>query len=208
MTEGRRATNNEVHERGQPLPMPTEYPHIGASIVLDGSTAVGTLGGYIQIDGEIMGITNHYVPFGEFRVEAFPSAEEGSSGKTYTFLQPADVDLQRRIEDCEAEIRLNTQRQFTMGYSSSRAEDIKKHQSEIEKLKSWTPERSILGTVWKTSGLRARKAEIKRRFRLDWALIKLVNPERFKDPKNFVNKVRIVAFCNSTTKLQRLLIDT
>jgi hypothetical protein len=187
--------------------MPTEYPHIGASIALDGSTTVGTLGGYVQIDGEIIGITNYHVPFGPNRIEAFPSAEEESSGKTYTFLQPADADLQRRIEDCEDDIRVDTQRQSTMGYSSSRAEDIKKHQSELEKLKSWTPERSILGTVWKTSGLRARKAEIERRFRLDWALIKLVNPERFQDPKNFVNKVRIVAFCNSTTRLQRLLID-
>jgi hypothetical protein len=47
MTEGRRATNNEVYAHRQPLLMPTEYPHIGASIALDGSTAVGTLGGYV-----------------------------------------------------------------------------------------------------------------------------------------------------------------
>jgi hypothetical protein len=77
MTEGRRATNNEVHARGQPLPMPTEYPHIGASIALDGSTSVGTLGGYVQIDGEIMGITNHQVPFSPYRIEAFPLGRGG-----------------------------------------------------------------------------------------------------------------------------------
>lgn len=39
--------------------MPIEYPHIGSSIALDGSPTVGTLGGYVQIDDEIMGITNH-----------------------------------------------------------------------------------------------------------------------------------------------------
>jgi hypothetical protein len=88
--------------------MPTKYPHISASIALDGSKSVGTLGGYVEIDGEIIGITNHYVPLGAYRIEAFPTAEEESTSKTYIFLQPAATNLQKRNELCEQKIRLES----------------------------------------------------------------------------------------------------
>jgi hypothetical protein len=52
----------------EPLPHPELYPRVGASIALSEEhgakkAGCGTLGGYVQVDGKIMGLTNHYVAF-------------------------------------------------------------------------------------------------------------------------------------------------
>jgi hypothetical protein len=70
------------------LPFPLDdYPHIGSSIEIslqDGSTSIiGTLGGYIIVDGQAMGLTNHHVAVGASRLDAFPTADEESSGISY-----------------------------------------------------------------------------------------------------------------------------
>jgi hypothetical protein len=201
MTEGRRTTNGDTIWGGQ-LPMPIQYPHIGSSIARKGSEGVGTLGGYVQIDGEIMGITNHHVAFGS-RLEAFPTAEGESSGVTCEMLQPAERDLHDSITSYEEELDAVTG-EHIQEPTSSREAKITKLQLQLEELKSWKPEMCLLGSVWKTSGVRARIAEKPLRFRLDWALIKLDNTSRFPDPKNLVNKVKIVASC---IKLQTTLTD-
>jgi hypothetical protein len=59
--------------------------------------------------------------------------------------------------------------------------------AELEKLRLWTPAKCVLGKMWKISGLRARNAVKNRRFRLDWLLIELENPERFTEEERFVN---------------------
>ena len=206
MTEGRRTTNEDTSGIGE-LPMPIQYPHIGSSIGRKDSEAIGTLGGYVQIDGEIMGITNHHVAIGT-RLEAFPTAEEELSGVTFEILQPAERDLHTRIASCEVDLEeeLNEatakrKKEPTSSYEVENKElqiqkrqiRLKELEIQLKELRSWTPERCVLGSVWKTSGLRAREAEKFRCFRLDWALIKLSNTSRFQDPKNLVNEVKMVA---------------
>jgi hypothetical protein len=194
MTEGQRTTNGDINCDIQ-LPMPIQYPHIGSSIARKSSETIGTLGGYIQIDGEIMGITNHHVVFGsglDARLEAFPNAAEESSGVTYEMFQPAECDLHASIESYKAELDALTIEQIQEP-SSRRKAKIEKLQIQLEELRSWKPERCLLGSVWKTSGVRARATEKPLRFRLDWALIKLGNTLRFLDPKNLANKVKITA---------------
>ena len=202
MTEGRRTTSQDIIWGGQ-LPMPIQYPHIGSSIARKGSEGVGSLGGYVQIDGEIMGITNHHVAFGSSRLEAFPTAEEESSRVAYEMLQPAERDLHDHITSYKDELDELTKKQIQKP-TSSREEKIKKLQLQLEEFKSCRPEMCLLGSVWKTSGVRARASEKPHRFRLDWALIKLGNPSRFLDPTNLVNKVKIVASC---IKLRTTLTD-
>lgn len=107
MTEGQRTTNEECEAWSERLPMPIHYPYIGSSIAREGSKGVGSLGGYIQIDGEIMGLTNYHVAFGD-RLEAFPTAEEESSGVTYKMLQPAERDLYNHITHFFASYSLNS----------------------------------------------------------------------------------------------------
>jgi hypothetical protein len=78
------------------------------------------------------------------------------------------------------------------GLTDDQARQLASITKELEKIKSWwTPERSILGKVFKSSGIRARHGPKYRRFRLDWALIELDNPERFTEAGEFVNEVYI-----------------
>lgn len=145
-----------------------------------------------MVDGEIMGLTNHHVAFGDSRLEAFPTSEEEASGVSYTFLQPAEADLEQRIKQHEARRKAIIDYQQKYKEDASRyADEISNIDAELVKLRLWTPEKSVLGTVWRSSGIRAREADKTRRFMLDWALIKLDNPERFSNHDKFVNKVRI-----------------
>lgn len=186
MTEGRRTTNEDIIW-GEQFPMPIQYPYIGSSIARKGSEGVGSLGGYVQIDGEIMGITNHRVAF-ESRLEAFPTTEEESSQVAYEMLQPAERDLLDHITSYKDELDELIKTQIQKKPTSSREEKIKKFQLQLEELTSWRPEMCLLGSVWKTSGVRTRSSEKPLRCGFNWALIKLGNPSRFPDPTNLVNK--------------------
>lgn len=189
--EGRRSRASSSGPKN--LPSPTQYPLIGASISTQNDLGpIGTLGGYVIVDGEVMGLTSHHVAFGN-RLQAFPTAEEEASGVTYTCLQPPQKDLNTRIEwleeeRCQSEV------------------DPLKIDAKIEELRLWTPDRCVLGTVCKSSGIRARNGENYRCFQLDWALIKL-DSARFPKQSEIVNEVCIcciLTFCKST----RLIIIT
>lgn len=187
MTEGRRTTDKDLFQV-RVLP-PVQYPHIGSSVARkDSEAVVSTLGGYVQIDGEIIGVTNHHVAVGS-RLEAFPTAEEESSKVTYDILQPAKRDLDELISHRDELLEESIEEGVRNATSSSES-TIKERQIQLDELKSWTPERCLLGRVRKTSGLRARAAENPHRFRFDWALIKLGNASRFPDHKNLVNQVK------------------
>lgn len=167
--EGRRSRASSSGPKN--LPSPTQYPLIGASISTQNDLGpIGTLGGYVIVDGEVMGLTSHHVAFGN-RLQAFPTAEEETSGITYTCSQPAKKDLNVRIKWLEGE-RLKTRA------------DILRIDADLEELRLWTPDRCVLGKVWKSSGIRARNGQ------LDWALIKLDNA-RFPKRSDIVNEVCI-----------------
>jgi hypothetical protein len=108
---------------------------------------------------------------------------------TYDILQPAKRDLDELISHRDELLEESIEEGVRNATSSSES-TIKERQIQLDELKSWTPERCLLGRVWKTSGLRARAAENPHRFRFDWALIKLGNASRFPDHKNLVNQVK------------------
>jgi hypothetical protein len=197
--EGRRAGPSESSWDDERLPDSTKYPRVGASIAISSKHSAlkvgcGTLGGYVLIDGKVMGLTNHHVAFGESRLEAFPTADEASTGVSYSFLQPAEVDLEARINYLEDRRQILIDDQKTMEDTSLQAAKISTIAIELEKLRLLTPETSVLGKVWRSSGLRARDGAKNRRFRLHWALIELENPGRFTEQEKFVNEVWINCF--------------
>lgn len=176
----------------QPILDPTLYPLIGSSIAISRKEKVltgrGTLGGYVLVDGVIMGLTNHQVAFGDSRLEAFPTAGEEISRASYHFMQPAEGDLEERKDDHE--IRLQTLKDFQAAKNSTAYNsEMSSISTSLAKLELWTLEKCVLGTVWRSSGIRAREGIENRRFRLDWALIWLDNPERFSEPDGFVNEI-------------------
>jgi hypothetical protein len=189
--EGQRAEHAEDKCFGEQNPLtPQQYPHVGASIGI--SHWCGTLGGYILVDGKAMVLTNHHVAFGHERLEGFPTAEEAKTGMSYACLQPAAVDLEERVKDLELArdglIKTRDKKPLT----NLEAANLESITEELEKLKCWwTPERSVIGKVFKSSGIRARHGAKDRRFRLDWALIELENSERFTEQGKFVNEVYI-----------------
>jgi hypothetical protein len=79
--------------------MPTTYPCTGASIAISKAKGCGTLGGYVLVEGEVIGLTCHYVPFEDNRYEAYPTIEEEANGVSYTFCQLAECDLEASITD-------------------------------------------------------------------------------------------------------------
>jgi hypothetical protein len=64
--------------------MLTTYPCIGALIAISKAKGCGTLGGYVLVEGEVMGLTCHHVAFGDNRYEAYPTTV-----KYYAALYPA-----------------------------------------------------------------------------------------------------------------------
>jgi hypothetical protein len=140
-----------------------------------------------------MGLTNHHVAFGDDRLEAFPTIEETSTA-AYTFMQPAEGDLEDRITGHKS--RLKAIEGLKKNYSSPALDmEVTKINALLPMLESWTPEKCIIGTLWRSSGIRARDGIKNRRSRLDWALIKLENPERFSEHGRFINEVRLLIFC-------------
>lgn len=179
------------------MPGPTEYPLAGSSIGRSGKSWSGTLGGYVAVGDRIMGITNHHVVFGTSRVVAFPTKVEESDGNSYVMVQPSQADINRRTKNLQHRIRIVTRDVARLqGTRHSEAEGrLSALTTALEELNTWTPERSVVGKVWKTSGRRARerpkdsKEPEDRCFGLDWALIELENPNRFTAGQKFVNEV-------------------
>ena len=179
----------------QPILDPTQYPLIGSSIAISRKEKVsaghGTLGGYVLVDGVIMGLTNHHVAVGDSRVEAFPIVKEEISRASYHFMQPAEGDLEERKDDHVT--RLQTLKDFQAAKNSIAYDsEMSSISTSLAKLELWTLEKCVLGTVWRSSGIRAREGIKNRSFRLDWALIWLDNPKRFSEPDRFVNEVKIM----------------
>lgn len=203
MADGRRQTcHGRFYERGE-LIMPMEYPLLGSSIgrskKLHGPSGTGTLGGYISVDGEIMAITNHHVVFGAFRMEAYPSAKEETDKTTYTILQPSENDLDAQIERLNFRMgRLKEDEKGPTAYGNEK-EEMAEVTSELRDLGKWTHEKSIIGSVWNSSGIRVREVDKPGRFRMDWALLKLNNASRFTEPNKFSNEVTQFATCLWTT---------
>ena len=146
-----------------------------------------------MVDGVVMGLTNHHVAFGDDRLEAFPTIEETSTA-AYTFMQPAEGDLEDRIT--EHKNRLEAIEELNEDQNSPAYDmEITSISTLLPMLESWTSEKCILGTVWRSSGIRAREGIMNRRSRLDWALIKLDNPKRFSEYDRFINEVRLLIYC-------------
>lgn len=198
--EGERATkvssgdDDDDSIKHEILPFPVDYPHIGAAIQVSsddtGLYECGTLGGYVQVDGQVMGLTNNHVAVGTGRVEAYPTTDEKITGKSYTCYQPAEGDLDdliKSVKSTREELRRIQEKQRDMNLTDGQ---IKSLDTNLEMLQSWTPApKRALGKVWRSSGIRARDGPKYRRFRLDWALIKLDNPDRFSAGDKFANKI-------------------
>jgi hypothetical protein len=174
--EGERDTEYTDGNAAKIQSSPIPYPLIGASIGIGERT--GTLGGYIRVDGEVMGVTNHHVIFKD-RLEPYPAPGEVIADNPLVVVQPSEVDLKDSV--------LRTERQLkNPKLSAVQITELNK----LEELKASTPQRCRLGTVWKTSGIRASEPDGENhRFRLDWALVKLDNPGRLSEPSRFTNEV-------------------
>lgn len=203
--EGRHAeyAMDKIHNTEQPLIDPKSYPLVGASIAIsrnhtDIINGVGTLGGYIRVDGKIYALTNHHVIFGGklgSRLHAFPTDEESSSKLEIVVNQPAEYDLEKTIRTVEAD--LEDFKDYTQLGTNVADFTAKEQEAEtrLKKLKAWqTKERIKLGKVFKTSGIRVVDDEqVPRRHRLDWALVEIANPGRFTEfySSKLVNEVKI-----------------
>ncbi|CZS92135.1 uncharacterized protein RCO7_00720 [Rhynchosporium graminicola] len=183
-----------------PLPPPVEYPHVGASIALRRDMAVasgvGTLAGYVEVDGKVYGLTNHHVVLGSDRKEAFPTRAEKKAGTRLVVVQPATLDLEELIQKVKSQrTRLSSKTKKT----KSDEEEIKKLDSHIESYKSYLDRgedtldrgaKAQMGTVFQTSGKETGSVTTTGHcHRMDWALIELDNPARFKDPELLVNEL-------------------
>ncbi|RDL32035.1 uncharacterized protein BP5553_09437 [Venustampulla echinocandica] len=176
--EGRRAELAGGLPSDEPLIHPIDYPLVGASIAIaQKHTTVlggcGTLGGYVLIDGKVMGLTNHHVAFGSSRLEAFPTQDEAPAGVSYTILQPAGKDIETKASLLKHHIKI-LEKDLARALVSTtrnpasyqqRISDVKR---ELQSLMEWTPEKSTLGKRWRSSGIRIRNGAKDRRFRLDW----------------------------------------
>lgn len=195
--EGHPATPYD--DTGEQLPIPSAYPYPGASIAMssqhksaDIPCGSGTLGGYLEVGGKVMGLTCHHVLFGNDRMVPFPTDQEKAAAATYTAMQPSERDLEERLSQLDRAIR--DFEQLKGQYNEKRRQDaLAVIHDEANAFKKWTPEASVLGHVGQTSGCRVRTAASGPHCRLDWGLIELDNPQRFVGPDTFENKVRTIA---------------
>ena len=172
--EGQRSTAMDFEDSStllaQTILDPTPRPLINTSIAISRTIKVsadrGTLGGYVLVDGVVMGLINHHVAFGNSRLEAFPTAEEEASRVSYSFMQPAEGDLEQRIKDCKIRREYSKKTQKAEDTTGCEAE-ISSINSLLAKLEPWMSEKSVLGTTWRSSGIRAREGIKDRRFRPD-----------------------------------------
>jgi hypothetical protein len=191
--EGQRTTPYGWTSEAEPLPTPEKYPYVGASIAMSSkhgniSGVSSTLAGYIQVDKKVVGLTNHCVLFGDRPMNAFPTEQEAAAGVSYTILHPAERDLKDRVRDLKRHRRGLVEQQTKREDPSLNTARISLVDRELADLQPWTYDASVLGRVWRSSGLRARSAP-GLKCRLDWALIELENPQRFTGPQTFVNEV-------------------
>jgi hypothetical protein len=185
--EGNRMIASGVLDPHEPLPDQDDIPLVGSSIALFRehdhiSSGRGTLGGYIEVDGEIFGLTNQHVCLGPFRVEAYPSGEESKLNSRLYVSQPAEQDLEDAILD------------LTKMLAASREQKASHHriayeQSRLDEMKVWAAKDKKIGYVYQTSGLRVLEGNVGERFKMDWAIIKLDNTKRFPDPSQIINRV-------------------
>lgn len=182
-----------VSFREPAIPDPKQYPLVGASASIpsedDNLHRCGTLAGYVLVDGKVMALTSHHVALGSKRIAPFPTENEEATNVSYTLLQPAECDLKYQIH------LLKAKRKQILAIREARqdpgldATDLSTVEAALNKLNLWTPEKCVLGNVWKTSGTRVRDADTPNRCCFDWALIELENAERFTERANLVNEV-------------------
>ncbi|CZR54025.1 uncharacterized protein PAC_03908 [Phialocephala subalpina] len=185
--DGNRMISSGILDPHEPLPDQDDIPLVGSSIALFRehdhiSSGRGTLGGYIEVDGEIFGLTNQHVCLGPFRVEAYPSGEESKLNSRLYVSQPAEQDLEDAILD------------LTKMLAASREQKASHHriayeQSRLDEMKVWAAKDKNIGYVYQTSGLRVLEGNVGERFKMDWAIIKLDNTKRFPDPSQIINRV-------------------
>jgi hypothetical protein len=200
IAEGKRGRFVGWDQLVEPLVDMTPYPHAGASIAVsracsDIKTGCGTLGGYISVDGTAYGLTNHHVVLGK-RFETFPRDDEVAKAKKVPIDQPAQKDLEIRIEEIQNTINfitkeLNEGVRFNSQILQNQLSSLK---SQLKNFETLTPKNSTIGSVWKTSGITVGSPEVSgHRHRMDWALIELETSDRCPDLKQFMNKVMLLS---------------
>lgn len=195
--EGRRANAADLYPAIEPLPIPTAYPLAGASIgVPVKPERVGTLGGYVEVDGKVYGLTNHHIAFDPLEhPAAFPTEKEKSENQSCQFFQPSKRDIVQRVNGLKSNRKFWEQKQKSNDDPDNvAAEQILAIDKELKNFQPWLNSKACrIGKLWKSSGLRTRGVDdVELNFGLDWALIELGNSVRFTTGEaTFVNSVRI-----------------
>lgn len=147
-------------------------------------TGVGTMGGFVDVDGKIYCLIYHHVCFGK-RLNLYPSKQD-ELNKRIVINNPPNKDLELIIEGEKSSLQAFQSDEVNFKYKILRAQE---RLSIAEKWKSnalgWN---TMLGWVYKSSGICICEMERGRRWRLDWALIELL-PDRINDSVKITNEV-------------------
>jgi len=181
-----------VLSTSEPLCFQNDVPTVGSAIALTLSDSrVGTLGGYVLVDGKHYGITNHHVFFKQDK----PYSYEDGKDKMLEVNQPPMTDLIRAREDLNYQLEVLRLQEEEAGGKTGNKRAIEKMsqstgparavtESRLENLKTIEEKGLTIGHVYKTSGIRLEK-----RRRMDWALIKFKQNPRTPDESALINQL-------------------
>lgn len=192
--DGRSADDLEDEDVEVAIPfLVDDIPGVGSSISTkpEGPVPIksgsGTMGGYIAVNGQKYALTNNHVVWGREPTRYEPyHVDKALDGSKVCITQPSQYELRSRIEKDEK--RLRTMRTNPARFLPA---VIEAHEQSLEMLKSWDNDKSILGSLYISSGeaqpLKSAREGL--RHRLDFALIKPANKSRFGSEEELVNTV-------------------
>lgn len=180
-----------------------DYPHIGCAIgPADHEFLSGTLGGFLSVDGRVMGLTNHHVLFQPDNTKAYllPTDMDTMPFKGLRVNQPSIGGVKKLIEEYEyriSDLEIQKKAMLSMALSSSNKSKNRVLDLEMSLVKSqmilWQEQLLAgldIGSVVASSGLPSIPYESTNP-RLDWAVFAVDEMARGLPVKSLVNKARL-----------------